>query len=143
MVKKLRVQTFGNFEAFVDGKPLAFTRTKTKELFAYLVSRHGALCKNTEVTAIIWENKEASPTIQSMFRTLVADLTQALKAAGLDDVLVKQRGSIGIRKDKISCDLYDFLDGNKSNSYLGEFMSQYRWAEHMNKFLHFHNNLNG
>jgi two-component SAPR family response regulator len=42
--KRLRVQTFGNFEVLLDEKPLTFARSKTKELFAYLVSRRGAHC---------------------------------------------------------------------------------------------------
>ena len=31
--QKIRFQCFGNFEAFVDNKPLVFKRAKTKELF--------------------------------------------------------------------------------------------------------------
>ena len=40
--QRVRVQTFGNFEVFVGGRPLAFTRLKTKELLAYLINRRGA-----------------------------------------------------------------------------------------------------
>ena len=39
---RLRVQTFGNFEVFYDGKPVHFRRRRTKELFAYLIDRRGA-----------------------------------------------------------------------------------------------------
>ena len=133
--KKLRVQTFGNFEVYADGKPLAFKRSKTKELFAYLVSRQGAMCNNNEIAAVLWEDKEDTPGLQSMFRALVADLTHTLKAAGLKDILIKQRGYIGIAKDKISCDLFDFCAGIKVNNYMGEFMTQYRWAEFTNGYL--------
>ena len=38
----LRVQCFGNFDVFTpDGKPVHFERSKAKEIFAYLVHRHG------------------------------------------------------------------------------------------------------
>ena len=133
--KKMRVQTFGNFEVFLNGKPLVFGRSKTKELFAYLVSRQGALCNNNEIVAIIWEDKDDSSTLQSMFRALVADLTRTLNAAGMGDILFKKRGYIGIAKEKISCDLYDFCAGIKVNSYFGEFMTQYSWAEFTNMYL--------
>ena len=127
--KRIRVQTFGNFEIFVDEKPLIFARTKTKELFAYLVLRQGAHCSNDEIAAVIWEDKNDTPSLKSLFRTLVADLIQTLKAAGIHDVVIKQRGQLAILPDKIICDLYDFCAGINVNSYLGEFMSQYSWAE--------------
>jgi two-component SAPR family response regulator len=133
--KKMRVQTFGNFEIFIEGKPLIFGRAKTKELFAYLVSRKGALCNNNEIAAVIWEDKDDTSSLQSMFRTLVADLTQTLNDAGINDVLIKKRGFIGIIPENISCDLYDFNAGINVNNYLGEFMNQYSWAEFTNTYL--------
>ncbi|MDR2542048.1 MAG: hypothetical protein LBC80_01150, partial [Treponema sp.] len=133
--KKVFIQTFGNFEIFIDGKPLVFGRAKTKELLAYLVSRQGALCNNNEIVAVIWEDKNDSSSLQSMFRTLVADLMQTLKTANINNILIKQRGAIGIVKEKISCDLYDFCDGIKVNKYFGEFMNQYSWAEFTNMYL--------
>jgi len=132
---KIRVQTFGNFEVFAGEKPLIFSRSKTKELLAYLVSRQGALCNNNEIIAVIWDNREDSPSIKSMFRTLVADLTHTLNAAGAFGVLIKHRGHIGIAKDKVSCDLYDLLTGTNTNSYMGEYMTQYSWAETTNNYL--------
>jgi hypothetical protein len=70
-----------------------------------------------------------------MFRALVADLTQVLREAGVNDVLIKQRGHIGIVVDKVSCDLYDFCAGINVNSYMGEYMNQYPWGEFTNSFL--------
>ena len=134
---KVRVQTFGNFEVFVDGKPLRFARSKTKELFAYLVMRRGARCNNNEIVAVLWENKPDSPALQSQYRHLVSDLTKALKSADAEDVLFKQRGFLAIVPEKLSCDLYDFYatEANGANSYMGEFMMQYSWAEFTNACL--------
>ena len=132
---RLRIQTFGNFEVFVDGKPLSFARTKTKELLAYIVSRQGAMCNNNEIAAVIWEGREDTASLKSLFRTLVADLTRALRSAGINDVIIKQWGCLGIATDKISCDLYDFCAGIDVNSYMGEFMTQYSWAEFTNDYL--------
>ncbi|MCL1941455.1 MAG: response regulator [Synergistaceae bacterium] len=135
--KRLRVQTFGNFEVFVDEKPLSFARSKTKELLAYLVSRRGAQCSNNEVIAVIWEDKEDSPALQSQFRHLVSDLTRKLASAGLEGALTKRRGYLGIMPEKFACDLYDFCDGSSGavNKYAGEFMAQYSWAEFTNAYL--------
>jgi hypothetical protein len=78
----------------------------------YVVSRRSALCSNNETAAVIWENE-----------------------AGIHDLLVKQRGFLGIAVDKVSCDFYDFCAGIDVNSYKGEFMNQYSWAEFTNAYL--------
>ena len=40
--KLLDVKCFGNFEVYIQGKPLPFKRSKTKELLAFLVDLNGA-----------------------------------------------------------------------------------------------------
>ena len=40
--KPLSVKCFGNFEVYVQGEKLTFKRSKTKELFAFLIDRNGA-----------------------------------------------------------------------------------------------------
>jgi len=129
--KRVRVQTFGNFEVFADEKPVLFTRSKTKELFAYLVSRKGALCGKNEIIAVIWENKNDSPALQSHFRVLVADLIKTLKSLDVENIIVRKWKELAVVPGKISCDFYDMLDGDEKavNSYAGEFMAQYSWAE--------------
>lgn len=123
---RLRAQCFGNFEAFVDGRPLVFSRTKTKELLAYLVDRRGAMCSNRELMAALWEDDAHEPYL----RQLKKDLADSLEAAGCVDVLERRRGSIGLVADKISCDYYDMLDNAEGCSeFRGEYMEQYSWAE--------------
>ena len=40
--KPLTVKCFGNFEVYAKGEKLTFKRSKTKELFAFLIDRNGA-----------------------------------------------------------------------------------------------------
>lgn len=135
--QKIMVQTFGNFEVFTGGKPMGFARSKTKELFAYLISRRGALCSNNEIISVIWEDTTNTNARQSHFRHLVSDLSQALKAADADDILIRKRGGLALNTDAFGCDFYDFLRGDASavNRYTGEFMAQYSWAEFTNGYL--------
>ena len=67
---RVRFQTFGNFEAFIDGKPVKFQYELTKEMLAYLVDRNGALCTNGEIMAVLWEDNCPS----SYYRRLVKDM---------------------------------------------------------------------
>jgi len=129
--KRVRIQTFGNFEIFVDEKPVFFTRSKTKELLAYLISRKGALCSNNEIIAVIWEDKNDSPATQSHFRHLVADLIKTLKSLNVEDIIIRKWKNLAVAPDRLSCDFYDMLNGSAKavNAYAGEFMAQYSWAE--------------
>ena len=54
--KRLFAQTFGNFELFADGKPVAFKYTKTKEIVAVLINNRGAQTTNGEIIACLWED---------------------------------------------------------------------------------------
>ena len=135
--KRLRVQTFGNFEVFFDEKPLNFSRSKTKELFAYLVMRRGAYCGNNEIIAVIWEDEAVSPALQNHLRQLLLDLRQTLASVGLEDAVIKGRGQLAAVPDKFDCDFYEYCNGNAGvvNKYGGEFMAQYSWAEFANAYL--------
>lgn len=54
----LKVQCFGNFDVFTpDGTPVQFERSKSKEVFAYLVHRHGSSCTIREIAAVLFEDE--------------------------------------------------------------------------------------
>ncbi|MCL2801104.1 MAG: response regulator [Treponema sp.] len=124
-------QTFGNFEVFSYGKALKFDYSKTKELLAYLINRKGAAVNMNELCAVLWENESDSDNLKAYLRKLISDLIGKLKAAGINDIIIKQRNSIAIVSDKIICDSYEFMKGDPAcvNAYAGEYMSQYSWAE--------------
>lgn len=123
--KKLQVKCFGNFEVFVGGVPVKFSRKKSKELFAYLVDREGVAVNVNELNAILWEEDK-----KSYLRNLVADIQASLKAVGVEDVFVKRRNECYINTAKIDCDAYEFRKNNPNaiRAYRGEYMSQYSWA---------------
>ncbi len=128
---RIRIQCFGNFEAFCGDAPLQFERSKTKELLAYLVDRRGSAVNTGELCAVLWENRDDSNSLRTQLRTLYFDLTRTLRAAGAEDILRKSRNSFAIDVDKVECDYYGFLrlEAEAVNQYRGEYMSQYSWAE--------------
>ena len=133
--KKLKVQTFGNFEVYLDGKPLAFKYRRTKELFAYLVDRVGAMCTVGEIIGILFEDEGGR---EDYFQKLRRDLLSTLEEVGCANAIVHKRGMLGVVVSEIQCDYYDCLSGKKSFSscYFGEYMSQYSFAEYTNAQLH-------
>ena len=126
--KGLFIRAFGNFEVFFDGQPVLFRYQKTKELLAYLVNRRGAVVARDELITILWGGATDKT---NYFKQVQKDLNDTLVSYGLEHILVKQRGALGILMDEITCDYYDYLNGYPRgvSAYRGEYMRQYDWAE--------------
>ena len=118
------VQCFGNFEVFVNKEALHFDSAKTKELFAYLVDRNGAVCSNGEIIAALWDDDGDH---YSYLKKCKKDLINVLTKVGCENIIVSHWGSIGVNREKFTCDYYQWLDGtaNGINAYHGEYMLQY------------------
>lgn len=131
---KVHMQCFGNFEVFVDGKVLPIEPAKAKELLAYLIDRKGAMCSNAEIIAELWEDDaDHYSYLKKCKKALVSSLTKA----DCKEVLISQRGSIGVDRDAFTCDYYDWLEGTAGgiNAYRGQYMAQYSWGEITNASL--------
>ena len=122
------VQCFGDFEIFVNQKPVHFKYNKSKEVIAYLVDRKGAMCSNGEVIINIWDDDEDH---SAYYRSLMKDIQDTFKELGVEDIFDRERAGASIITDKIRCDYYDYLKGTPDgiNAYKGEYMLQYSWAE--------------
>lgn len=131
IVKNIKVKTFGDFEVFLDGKPIEFERSKSKELFAYLVDRKGAAVKTERLAAILFEDKNYDRSVKNMTTSIVSSLRSTFKKYGIEDILIKSWNQLSIDVSKIKCDAYDFekYDLVAINSYEGEYMYGYSWAE--------------
>ncbi|MDO4405134.1 MAG: response regulator [Atopobiaceae bacterium] len=131
------MRCFGNFEVFLDGRPIVFERAKTKELLAYLIDRRGSVVSLREIEAVLWREQSEERPSRSYLRTLVADLRHTFDACGHGDVIRKYYGEIGIDAKRVFCDYYDFIEGDPRAiaSWNGEYMSQYAWAEPTKAYL--------
>ena len=125
--KPLRVKCFGNFEAYAKGEKLTFKRTKTKELFAFLIDRNGAGVTVTEIGVALWEDDEERKN-QNYIHQLFRDLRQTLDAVGMGDIFERNNYLYSVNPEKIDCDYYDYLKTGKPE-FIGEYMTQYSWAE--------------
>ena len=132
--KGLYVRCFGNFTVFYDGKVVSFGRSKTKEMFAYLIDRKGAECTNAQLRAVLWGDQVRDDYKQRHYFAQIAyELSTKLEELGLGDIYVHRRDSYAIVPDRIPCDYYEALKGKgKAKDFAGfegEYMSQYEWAE--------------
>ena len=135
--KRLFAQTFGNFELFVDGKPVMFKYTRTKEIVALLINNRGAQTTNGEIIATLWEDDGDPEKKASYLSNLRQDLQNTFSRLKLNGIILKQRGSLAIATDRIECDLFDWLEKKQESRYhyLGDYMNQYSWPEVMHAEL--------
>lgn len=128
---KVRIQTFGNFEVYYQDEIVRFHRSISKEILAYLVDRRGASVSMGELETLTLEYSISENSRKSLIRTAIAELRSVFRGLGQEQIIVKERNFIRIVPDQIECDYYNFLSGNTDacNSYMGEYMAQYSWAE--------------
>ena len=125
------VKTFGHFEVFANGQPLVFEREKAKELLAYLIDRYGSSVTTEQIAVVLWEDRPYDRTLKNYVSTILGSLRNTLRKAGKEDILIKTRNHLSVDPEKFKCDAYDYENGDMAaiNSFRGEYMVNYSWAE--------------
>lgn len=128
---KVRIQTFGGFVVYANEKQVIFRRSKSKELLAYLVDRHGGAVTTRDACALLWEDKLYDVIQKNYFHQVLHDLRNTLSEAGIEQILIKKRNSLAIDPSQLDCDIYRFLEGDPKavNSYRQNYLPEYSWAE--------------
>ena len=126
--KLLTVQCFGNFDVYARDEALEFKRSKTKELFAFLVDRKGAAMTAKQICAVLFPDDMDDNKNAAYLRQLVLDLKNTLKAVGAENVLRHETPCYRVDTSLIQCDYLTYLETGKPEFH-GEYMMQYSWAE--------------
>ena len=129
--RKVEVRCFGNFEVFLNGGPVVFKRSKSKEVFAYLVDNRGAFCSTGELIGVLWEDEDVTNSKLSQIRAFTSDLRKTFEELGINDIIVKKHNEIAVNVNRIDCDYYRYMDKDPEAKHLfmGEYMKQYTWSE--------------
>lgn len=129
--KRIKILTFGNFDVFVDGSPLKFERKQAKEILAYLVDKRGTSATYSELAAMLWEDEEYDRAKQKNLQVYIASLVKTLQSVDVNDLILKNRQGILVNTKIVDCDYFRFLEGDARaiNSFTGQYMSAYSWAE--------------
>ena len=125
------IRTFGYFDVFVDDKPIAFRNKKSKELLALLIDRKGGFVTSDEAIGFLWEDEPANTLTQSRYRKVALRLKNTLEEYGVSDIVESVDGKRRIVREKVKCDLFDYLSGSKeySKDFKGSYLTNYSWAE--------------
>lgn len=127
----IRIQTFGYFSIYVNECMLSFEREKAKELLAYLVDRHGTSVTTKQIASVLWEDEPYDRKLKNKVTTIISSLRSTLREVGVENILIKTWNNLALDVNKVKCDAYDFEKGDlvAINSFRGEYMANYSWAE--------------
>ena len=133
----IEARTFGNFDLFVDGKPVLFKQAKCKELLAYLIDRRGSSVTRPEAFAILWEDRLYDRPMQKQLDAIIRSLRESLRERGIESILEIKGGTLRICPEALSCDLFRFCRGDVGafNAFQGEYMSGYSWASMTESYM--------
>ncbi len=123
--------TFGNFDLFVDGKPVSFRLSKSKEMLAYLIEREGSIVSRKELAGVLFANHPYDRKTQDYMSKIFRALKLALETVGVDDILVKGHNQYAVDPAKYNSDVRAFFRGDAKTrkEYRGEYMAQYQWGQ--------------
>ncbi len=129
--KRVYIRTFGEFEIFLDGKPLVFSSARAKELLALIVDRRGGMVSAQDAFSVLWEGKPYDNQNASAYRKVLHRLDITLRDFGIEDILIYSAHGRALSEKAVDCDLLEFFSGNKEarSMFYGKYMSQYSWSE--------------
>ncbi len=124
------IKTFGFFDVYVDDEPISFRLAKAKEILAYLVDKQGSGVKRSELFAAVWEDGVYDRRMQKQLDVYIRSLRETLREYGAAEIMEMKKGVLRVKPDTFTCDAYLFFSGDSDviNSYRGEYMSSYSWA---------------
>lgn len=127
--------TFGSFSFYHRGELVRFTYSKTRELLAYLIDREGNPCSTASIMAALWGDEAGNKA--SYFKNIRSDLIMTFENLGYPQMVIKQRGVLGLEKSLIDCDYFRLLKEEPAaiSAFHGEYMTDYEWSEYTLGYL--------
>ena len=79
---------------------------------------------------MLWEDRAYDRGMQKQLDNNIRSLRNTLRKNGIEDILEISRGALRVRPERLVCDLYRFLEGDRDavQSYRGEYMNVWSWA---------------
>ena len=134
--ERIFVKTFDGFDVYVNGKLIYFPSSKAKEMLAVLVEKRGSSVSLSQMTYLLYENIEER-TAKNNLRVVYYRLRMNIMEHGIEQILIKKRGSYAVDTELFICDFYEFIKGNSDyiTLFSGSYMPEYAWAEDMLPYL--------
>lgn len=121
----LTVKMFGTFDCFIDERIIKFSSSKSKELFALLLTYNGKTLTMTDAISQLWSDLDTDKS-KALYRDAVWRLRKTLNDINFRCIEF-QRAQLFLDKTNIVCDYWNYLNGDKTG-YNGEFLKSYDWS---------------
>lgn len=122
---------FNSFECFINNSVVEFSSCKSKELFALLLTYNGKSLSMNDAISQLWPDKDIDKA-KILYRDAVWRLRKTLSEYNINNVSF-ERAKLLLDKNNISCDYWDYLNGNDIK-IKGIFLKSYDWAlEYLNE----------
>lgn len=130
------IKTFDGFDVFVNGKLVYFSSSNAKEMLAIMIGKHGSSVPLSVMAQLLYEDIEEE-TAKKNLRVVYYRLCKTMTEYGIQQILLKRRGSYAVDTKLFICDFYELKKGNPDyiNSFSGSYMPEYSWAEDMLPYL--------
>lgn len=122
---RLTATMFGSFDCYINGKLIAFSSAKSKELFALLLVYNGKTLTMSDAITHLWADTHIEKS-KILYRDAVWRLRRTLNEISFPCVNF-QRGALTLNPDSITCDYWQYLQ-NGECEYSGEFLKSYDWS---------------
>ncbi len=121
--KEIFVRMFGSFEISIDGKPIRWNNSKSKELFCLLIDARGMPVSSEKLQGILWPNSDDTRAATSL-HTALHQLRKILENNEIGEILECGRGRQRVKIELFCCDSYEFercMDKGNKKAYLKAF----------------------
>ena len=134
--KDIFIKTFDGFDVFVNGELVYFPSSNAKEMLAIMIGKHGSSVPLSIMAQLLYEDI-GEETAKKNLRVVYHRLCKTLTEYGIQQILLKRRGSYAVDTELFVCDFYEFKRGNPGyiNLFSGSYMPEYPWAEEMLPYL--------
>lgn len=102
----LSIQCFGRFQASLDSKPVVWKRSKSEELFAYLLINHDSFVHKEEILETLWQGNEYQKSLP-ILQTSACKIRNVLSPCGDKVKLAYADNRYGLFLSEVRCDYFD------------------------------------
>lgn len=118
--ESVRVRMFGAFEVGKEQKKLRWSRSKAKELFAYLLECPNNKASKYRICEDLWPESGTQNVLISL-QTVIYSVRKTLKAFGCEDIQVRyENDSYFLTSGKMEVDVWEFQNLYKRWKLTGE-----------------------
>lgn len=134
--RNIFIKTFDGFDVYVDGRMVLFPGSRPREMLAVMVNARGSSVALDRMAGMLYGGLEEAAAKDNL-RVVYHRLRRSLAGYGIEEILIKKRGSYAVDTERFSCDLYEFLKGNPAYTclYSGSYMPGYGWSRDMLPYL--------